>query len=72
MATTTSAVPAAARRSASGRPATFPKLRAAFGRWQEQARIRFELQQMSARELADLGLNPSDIDDVARGTYRRD
>ncbi len=49
----------------------FQELLAAFGRWQERGRIRFELKQMNSRELADLGLNPSDIDYVANGTYRR-
>lgn len=43
----------------------------AWRRWSEQSRIRAELRSMTARELADLGINPSDIDDVARGTFRR-
>ncbi len=38
---------------------------------QEQARITGELMQMTTRELADLGLSPADIPDVARGTFRR-
>ena len=37
----------------------------------EKSRIAFELNQMSSRELADLGLSPSDIPDVASGRYRR-
>lgn len=46
-------------------------MRRVMHRWSEQARIRAELNAMTARELADLGINPSDIDDVARGTFRR-
>ncbi len=71
MAINTSAVTAIGRRPVSGRATIMQDLRAAFGRWQERSRIRFELQQMSSRELADLGLNPSDIDDVANGSFRR-
>lgn len=71
MATNTSAASAIGRRPATGRAPMFQNLRDAFGRWQERSRIRFELQQMNSRELADLGLNPSDIDDVANGSYRR-
>ena len=44
---------------------------AALERNQEQARIRDELSLMNSRELADLGLVRSDIDDVATGAYRR-
>jgi uncharacterized protein YjiS (DUF1127 family) len=49
----------------------FTRIISALARSQEQARIRNELSQMSARELADLGLMTSDINDVAAGTYRR-
>lgn len=44
----------------------------ALERNQEQARVRDELSHMSSRELADLGLMHSDINDVATGAYRRD
>jgi uncharacterized protein YjiS (DUF1127 family) len=57
--------------AAKRRPGLLDGLRAAYARWQEQARIRYELQQMTTRELADLGLSPSDINDVASGAYRR-
>lgn len=50
----------------------FARLVGVLERNQEQARIRDELSQMNSRELADLGLTHSDIDDVAAGTYRRD
>lgn len=49
----------------------FSRLIALFERSSEKARIRHELASMSDRELADLGLNYSDIDDVASGTYSR-
>jgi uncharacterized protein YjiS (DUF1127 family) len=67
----TTADTAVSRRAALGRPSITQNIRAAFSRWQERSRVRFELQQMNIRELSDLGLNPSDIDDVADGTYRR-
>ncbi len=35
------------------------------------ARVTFELNCYSDRELADLGLSRGDIRDVARGTFRR-
>lgn len=70
MATNTTAVSGVAERRKS-RSVIMHELRATFARWQERARIRFELQQMTTRELADLGLMPSDISDVANGTYRR-
>jgi len=41
-----------------------------FTKWQERRRIASELQIMSDRELADLGLNRSDIGIVADGTYK--
>lgn len=49
----------------------FWRIISALERNQEQARIRDELSHMSPRELADLGLMHSDINDVATGTYRR-
>ncbi len=49
----------------------FSRMISAMERNQEQARIREELSHMSPRELADLGLMASDINDVAAGTYRR-
>ena len=49
----------------------FSRIVSAFERHAEQARIREELATMSGRELADLGLSYSDINDVAAGTYRR-
>ena len=49
----------------------FSRIISAFERSAEKARIREELETMSGRELADLGLNFSDINDVAAGTYRR-
>ena len=49
----------------------FSRIISALERNQEQARVRNELSQMSSRELADLGLLHSDINDVATGAYRR-
>ena len=49
----------------------FGGVRRVWARWQEEARIRGELNTMTTRELADLGLMHADINDVARGTYRR-
>lgn len=49
----------------------FWRIIAAFERNGDQARVRSELSHMSSRELADLGLMPSDINDVATGRYRR-
>ena len=49
----------------------FWRIISAMERNQEQARIRDELAHMNSRELADLGLMHSDIDDVADGSYRR-
>lgn len=49
----------------------FWRIISALERNQEQARIRDELSHMSSRELADLGLMQSDINDVATGNYRR-
>ena len=49
----------------------FSRIVAAFEHNAEKARIREELETMSGRELADLGLSYSDINDVANGTYRR-
>jgi uncharacterized protein YjiS (DUF1127 family) len=49
----------------------FWRIISALERNQEQARIHDELSHMSSRELADLGLMHSDINDVAAGTYRR-
>lgn len=60
----------AARTTVSGN-SFIAAFRRSMHRWSEQSRIRAELNSMSPRELADLGLNPSDIDEVARGTYRR-
>ena len=71
MTTNLTATTAIGRRSVTGRTSLFNDLRLAYARWQERARIRFELRQMNPRELADLGLNPSDINDVANGTYLR-
>ncbi len=71
MAINTSTVTTIGRRPATGRASIIQDLRDAYGRWQERSRIRLELQQMSSRELADLGLSHSDIDDVANGSFRR-
>ncbi len=49
----------------------FWRIISALERNQEQARVRDELSHMSSRELADLGLMHSDINDVATGVYRR-
>jgi uncharacterized protein YjiS (DUF1127 family) len=46
-----------------------------FQAWRERRRqinrITFELNSYTDRELADLGLGRGDIDQVARGTFRR-
>ncbi len=73
MATNTYSTAATAQRSAPVFTNTvLGSLRRTMHRWQEQSRIRAELNMMSNRELADLGLVASDINDVAAGRYRRD
>ena len=71
MATNTYSTAAPAQRSAAFGNSILGNLRRSMQRWSEQNRIRTELHMMTARELADLGLAPSDIDDVATGRYRR-
>lgn len=41
-------------------------------RWRDANQIAGELQLLSTRELADLGLSQSDIPAVVNGSYRRD
>ncbi len=54
------------------RASRFPSVRARVACWREMARIHAELGDLSRRELAELGLVPSDIPSVARGEYGRD
>ncbi len=72
MATNSYTTTAAQRSAPITGSSVFGGLRRTLQRWQEQSRIRAELNMMSHRELADLGLMASDINDVATGRYRRD
>ncbi len=42
----------------------------AFRNWRKREQVRRELYGLSERQLADIGLNPGDIEAVARGIYR--
>jgi uncharacterized protein YjiS (DUF1127 family) len=42
-----------------------------FRRWRDQRRTVSELSRLSARQLEDIGLNPYEIEDAARGKFRR-
>ncbi len=52
-------------------PGVFQRIEAWRDRRRQAARIAFELNCYSERELADLGLTRDDIAQVARGEYRR-
>jgi uncharacterized protein YjiS (DUF1127 family) len=42
-----------------------------YRRWREQRRTVTELSRLSTRQLEDIGLAPYQIEDAARGKYRR-
>jgi uncharacterized protein YjiS (DUF1127 family) len=49
----------------------FDFLRTRYSRWQRYSRTVTELERLSNRELADLGLTPYDIPRVAREAARQ-
>jgi uncharacterized protein YjiS (DUF1127 family) len=49
----------------------FDTLKSRYARWQRYRRTLAELERLSPRELADLGLSPYDIQRVARDAARR-
>ncbi len=42
-----------------------------FRRWRDQRRTFNELSRLTARQLEDIGLAPYQIEDAARGKFRR-
>lgn len=48
----------------------FAHVRSAFTEWNEVRRTRAALSNLTARELDDIGLNPGDIDRVAKQRVR--
>jgi uncharacterized protein YjiS (DUF1127 family) len=42
-----------------------------YRRWREQCRTVAELSRLSARQLEDIGLARYEIEDAARGKFRR-
>ena len=42
-----------------------------YRRWREQRRTVSELSRLSARQLEDIGITPYEIEDAARGKFRR-
>ena len=68
----TASAASVARAKAEGRaPGLFARIDAWRAKRRQAARIAFELNCYSERELADLGLTREDIVSVARGEYRR-
>ena len=48
----------------------FEAVRMFFKRWQADARLWRELESLSHRELADIGITPADFRSIVRRTYR--
>jgi uncharacterized protein YjiS (DUF1127 family) len=42
-----------------------------YRRWRERRRTVSELSRLSARQLEDIGIMPYEIEDAARGKFRR-
>ena len=42
-----------------------------FRRWRAYRRTMTELSKLTARQLNDIGISPYEIEDAARGRYRR-
>ena len=49
----------------------FERLNNDIRRWREQRRTVAQLSGLSARQLEDIGLAPYEIEDAARGKFRR-
>ncbi|MDH5409780.1 MAG: DUF1127 domain-containing protein [Alphaproteobacteria bacterium] len=49
----------------------FERISTDFRRWREQRRTVAELSRLSIRQLEDIGLAPYQIEDAARGKFRR-
>ncbi len=49
----------------------FTRLSNDFRRWRDYRRTVTELSKLSRRELEDIGIAPYQIEDVARGRFRR-
>jgi uncharacterized protein YjiS (DUF1127 family) len=49
----------------------FDRLNNEFRRWRKQRRTVSELSRLSRRQLEDIGLAPYQIEDAARGMFRR-
>jgi len=49
----------------------FDRISNDYRRWREQRRTVSELSRLSTRQLEDIGLAPYQIEDAARGKYRR-
>ena len=49
----------------------FDRISSDYRRWREQRHTVAELSRLSTRQLEDIGLAPYQIEDAARGKYRR-
>jgi uncharacterized protein YjiS (DUF1127 family) len=49
----------------------FDRISNDYRRWREQRRTVVELSKLSTRQLEDIGLAPYQIEDAARGKFRR-
>ncbi len=49
----------------------FDRIKQDYRRWRDYHRTVSELSRLSRRELDDIGISPYQIEDVARGRYRR-
>lgn len=49
----------------------FERISNDFRHWREQRRTVAELSKLSTRQLEDIGLAPYQIEDAARGRFRR-
>lgn len=49
----------------------FKRISNDFRRWREQRNTVAELSRLSMRQLEDIGLAPYQIEDAARGKFRR-
>lgn len=49
----------------------FDRISAGFRRWRRYRRTVTELSRLSRRELDDIGIAPYQIEDAARGRFRR-
>lgn len=49
----------------------FDRLTADFRRWRDYRRTVAQLSRLTRRELDDIGIAPYQIEDIARGKFRR-